>query len=450
MRLTVVVAILAFGLLQLPAQTTASLVALHNFSATSGEPGTNDDGASPAAGLVLSGNTLYGTTSEGGAAGYGTIFQVNTDGSDFSTLYNFTNGIDGANPMAPLLLTNGMLYGTASAGGASNDGTIFAISTQGTNFAPLYTFTNGVDGARPAEGLLLAGSALYGTTSGRDSGSSYGTVFMINTNGAGFSVLHSFSVPVSAENSDGFSPSGPLILQGNLVYGTASDGGTHGTGTLFNAATNNSSFDAFYDFAAVSGFLVNAGGAYPQGGVISSGSILYGAAFWGGSDGFGTIFSCVLDGLGYQPLYVFTGGDDYINPQGPLILSSNMLYGTTPATIFALTTNGTDFTNIFSSSADDFGPNGGLLLAGQSFYGTTQYAGGNGVGMVFAVNQVPLAAILSIQQMADAIILSWTNSNFALQSAPSLAGPFTNVPAAISPFTNAFSGSQAFFRLQAN
>jgi uncharacterized repeat protein (TIGR03803 family) len=116
--------------------------------------------------------------------------------------------------------------------------------------------------------------------------------------------------------------------------------------------------------------LVNGGGAYPTGGAVASGGILYGAAYWGGADGFGTIYACDLDGSGYRPLYVFTGGDDYLNPQGPLILSSNLLYGTTPATIFALTTNGTDFTNVFSSTADDFGPNSGLLMVGQSFYGT--------------------------------------------------------------------------------
>lgn len=450
MRLTAVVALLAVGLLRLPAQTTASFVALHTFSATSGESATNYDGASPTAGLVLSGNTLYGTTMEGGEAGFGTIFQVNTDGSDFTTLYSFTNGIDGANPLAPLILTNGILYGSASAGGASHDGTIFAMSIAGTNFSPLYAFTNGVDGASPEQGLLFVDGNLYGTTSGTYSGSSYGTVFRLNTNGAGLSVLHRFSVPVSAENNDGFSPSGPLIGQGNQLYGAASDGGTHGTGTLFEAATNGSSFDAFYDFAATSGFLVNGGGAYPQGAAISSGGVLYGAAYWGGADGYGTIYSSDLDGSGYRPLYVFSGGEDYLNPQGPLILSSNLLYGTTPATIFSLTTNGTDFTNVFSSTADDFGPNGGLLMVGQSFYGTTHYSGSNGLGVVFAVNQVPLAVSLSIQQAADAVILSWTNALFTLQSAPTLTGPFTNVPAATSPYTNAPTSSQAFFRLNAN
>src|SRR5580704_12910302 len=103
MRCAAVVAFLALGLLASPAQTTTNFLVLHTFTAPSGTPLANYDGASPAAGLALSGQTLYGTTPDGGSAGFGTIFQVNTDGSDFLTLYNFTGANDGATPMAPLV-----------------------------------------------------------------------------------------------------------------------------------------------------------------------------------------------------------------------------------------------------------------------------------------------------------------------------------------------------------
>jgi uncharacterized repeat protein (TIGR03803 family) len=460
MRLTAVVAMLALGPLRLPAQTTTSLLVLHTFTAPSGQPVANNDGAHPAAGLVLSGNTLFGTTAYGGAAGYGTVFQVNTDGSDFTTLYSFTNGTDGATPMAPLLVAGGMLYGTASAGGSSNDGTIFMLDTAGSNFSTLYTFTNGEDGAAPAAGLLLAGSTLYGTTAGTSSGSSFGTMFMMNTNGSAFGLLHRFSAPISNTNSDGILPSGPLILLEGLVYGTATDGGSHGTGTLFEADAGGSNFGSFYTFAATSGFPPsNGNGAYPQGGLVSSGNALYGAAQYGGSNGWGTVYQYDVGGSGFSPLYSFTGGEDYLNPQGPLTLSSNMIYGTTPATIFGLTTNGTDFTNLFSfpfttsdglgdyTNATGFDPNGGLVPSGQSFFGTALDGGTNGYGTVFAFNFFPAPAPLTIQQASNAVILTWPNSVFALQSAPSLAGPFTNVPSATSPYTNILAGSQMFFRL---
>src|SRR5262249_36063546 len=66
------------------------LTTLHHFTTMSGSPGTNSDGAFPNAGLVASGNTLYGTASEGGTSGNGTIFRLNIDGTGFTNLHNFT------------------------------------------------------------------------------------------------------------------------------------------------------------------------------------------------------------------------------------------------------------------------------------------------------------------------------------------------------------------------
>ena len=48
------------------------------------------DGGFPGTGLVLSGNTLYGTTGNGGSPQWGTVFAVNTDGTGFTTLYSFS------------------------------------------------------------------------------------------------------------------------------------------------------------------------------------------------------------------------------------------------------------------------------------------------------------------------------------------------------------------------
>jgi uncharacterized repeat protein (TIGR03803 family) len=74
--------------------------------------------------LILSGNTLYGTTLAGGSSANGTVFAVNTDGTSFTVLHSFTalnNGTnsDGANPHAALVLSGNTLYGTAYTGGIS-------------------------------------------------------------------------------------------------------------------------------------------------------------------------------------------------------------------------------------------------------------------------------------------------------------------------------------------
>src|SRR5438034_5937025 len=94
---------------------------LHSF--TAGAPDfrggyTNSDGAYPVAGLILSGNTLYGTASGGGGSGAGTVFKVNTDGTGFRTLHSFVGApSDGAQPLAGLILSGNTLYGTTDDGG---------------------------------------------------------------------------------------------------------------------------------------------------------------------------------------------------------------------------------------------------------------------------------------------------------------------------------------------
>ena len=224
-------------------------------------PFTNTDGAFPTAGLVLSGNTLYGTASAGGIPYYyagpasppeysGTVFKVNTDGSGFTVLHNFTalaydTNSDGVAPQAALVLLGNTLFGTATYGGLSGNGTVFKVNTDGTGFKNLHSFSGDTDGANPYAGLIVSGNSLYGTTpSGGSSGN--GTVFKVNVDGTGFAALHKFSagfvtyytnggvVLPTLTNSDGANPQGGLLLSGNTLYGTASRGGSSGNGTVFS------------------------------------------------------------------------------------------------------------------------------------------------------------------------------------------------------------------------
>jgi uncharacterized repeat protein (TIGR03803 family) len=137
------------------------------------------DGSNPYGPLVLSGSTLYGTTANGGSAAQGTVFAVNPDSSRFTNLYNFSSSVsgmnsDGISPRAGLLLSGSMLFGTTLEGGTNGYGTLFAINTNGSGFTNLHNFTGGTGGAGPRAVLALAGTRLYGTTSD-------GTVFQINT-----------------------------------------------------------------------------------------------------------------------------------------------------------------------------------------------------------------------------------------------------------------------------
>ncbi len=312
---------------------------LHNFSPynPSGEFAShiNSDGAHPIAGLILSGNTLYGTAISGGTAGEGTVFSINANGTGFATVYSFTNGNDGSGdfPHGGLTLSGNILYGTASYGGVAGNGgsgTVFSVNINGTGFKPLYTFTNGTDGQIPNGGVILVGDALYGTAySGGDS--SNGTVFSVTTDGATFSVVHAFSgFDKKGNNSDGALPFDGLILSGNVLYGTASEGGSAGEGTVFSVNTDGTSFTTLHSFTAAQ-FFFNGDGEIPLGGLALSGDTLYGMAKLGGKYGFGTVFSVSTSGTDFKNLYSLGihGGTNGAWPLGGVVLSDNVLYGTT-------------------------------------------------------------------------------------------------------------------------
>ena len=142
--------VLMAGLIPTGRVTAQTFTGLHNFTYT------NADGGSPYAGLILSGTTLYGTALLG-SGGDGTVFAVNTDGTGFTNLHTFTTIVapyvtnsDGAQPYAGLILSGNTLYGTASAGGSSDYGygTVFAVNTDSTGFTNLHSFTL-ADGAAP-------------------------------------------------------------------------------------------------------------------------------------------------------------------------------------------------------------------------------------------------------------------------------------------------------------
>jgi uncharacterized repeat protein (TIGR03803 family) len=153
------------------------------------------DGAFPYSGLIRDtvGN-LYGTTSAGGASNLGTVFRIG--GNSETVLYTFKGGKDGALPYSGLVRdTAGNLYGTTAAGGSSNCalgcGTVFKLDHRG-NETVLYTFSGGSDGANPYADLLrdpagnLYGTAQYGGEFNCSVGSSgCGVVFKLDKHGHG-------------------------------------------------------------------------------------------------------------------------------------------------------------------------------------------------------------------------------------------------------------------------
>jgi uncharacterized repeat protein (TIGR03803 family) len=127
------------------------------------------DGSDPYCDLMLSGSTLYGSTASGSFTSgktRGTLFKVDTDGTSFTNLWSFANASDdGDTPYGDLTLYNGKLYGMTYWGGTSNKGVIYEIETDGSNFTVIYSFAGGAgSGAFPQGSLLLDGDTFYGLT----------------------------------------------------------------------------------------------------------------------------------------------------------------------------------------------------------------------------------------------------------------------------------------------
>jgi uncharacterized repeat protein (TIGR03803 family) len=171
---------------------------------------------------------LYGTTSAGGNTDCrcGTVYQLTPSGNGWAehVLYSFQGGSDGDGPLGGLIFDqSGNLYGTASEGGSGGGGTVF---TMRGGFDVLYSFReNGALGSPgPVSSLTMdAAGNIYGTT--EMDGSGYGTVFKLTPSGSGwtYTLLHDFS------SGDGHHVMSNVVLDKNgKLYGTARQGGTGG------------------------------------------------------------------------------------------------------------------------------------------------------------------------------------------------------------------------------
>lgn len=372
------------------------------------------DGAYPQANLIrdTSGN-LYGTTSAGGEYNAGTVFKLDPSGT-LTVLHSFGSiPNDGTTPVAGLVLdsSTGFLYGTTEKGGGSYDGTVFKIDTSGSNYSVLHSFTgyNSIspstsDGANPEAGLVLDSSnhLLYGTT--RVGGSSNdGTVFKIDTSGSNYSVFYSFSGGLS----NGQYPEAGLVMDsaGNL-YGTTFYGGLYYVGTVFKLDSTGG-FTLLHSFAGYPN-----DGELPQAGlVMDSSGYLYGTTAAGGASGYGNAFKVDTSGNNFAVLHNFSYGDG-IFPKAALVLdSSGNLYGTTSSggssyegTAFKMDTSGSNFALLANLSLSQGAtPQASLLIdpAG-NLYGTTRY-GGSGFGTVFEIATTPQAAIQGIITQVESL-----------------------------------------------
>ena len=175
----------------------------------------SQDGQAPQSSPIAVKGVLYGTTSNGGAMGLGTIFSMTPAGRE--TIRHFFAQDDGVQPVGNLIESNGDLYGTAYTGGTLGGGTVFRLAMDGT-FTVLHDFDDGTDdGGLPEGGVVAINKTFYGTTEG--GGASNGGMVYSVTNSGHERVLHSFT------GTDGSDSDSSLIASNGALYGTTIGGG---------------------------------------------------------------------------------------------------------------------------------------------------------------------------------------------------------------------------------
>jgi uncharacterized repeat protein (TIGR03803 family) len=194
------------------------------------ESGTN---GGPDSELVLSETTLFGTTVGSGSPGGSTVYRLNTDGSGYAVLryFNPTNGC-WSRPAAGLAISGSTLFiaTVAEWWGESGCGMIFKLNTDGSGYTVLKQFPS-LDAPGRHAGLIFSEGNLYGTTRGDGGAASYGSVFTLKPDGSDYTVLRRFN------GADGAGPNGNLLRLGNTLYGTTESGGYYTDGAYVQVAS---------------------------------------------------------------------------------------------------------------------------------------------------------------------------------------------------------------------
>ncbi|HTA26246.1 MAG TPA: choice-of-anchor tandem repeat GloVer-containing protein [Bacteroidia bacterium] len=304
-------------------------------------------------------------------------------GGSFTNLHNF-NDTNGGNPVGDLIIYNGLLYGMTQGDGSNYYGNIFSINTDGTGFKDMYDFTgSGTKGNSPVGDLTVYNGILYGMTYQGGTGSG-GVIFSINPTTDVYTVLSNFGTGTN----NGYHPQGSLTVSSTgLMYGTTSTGGTHGLGNIFSFNPAGNVYTNLYNF--------NAGGIEPISSLVLSGTVLYGTTYLGDPDNAGVVFSVNTDGSGYKALYKF-GGAKGQNPDGSLLLSGTTLYGMTNfggnnadsvGNIYSVSTTGTAFKDILDfNGSNGSSPYGAFIISGTTLYAMTTGGGSQGGGNVFSID----------------------------------------------------------------
>lgn len=368
------------------------------------------NGQYPSGGLISdSPGDLFGTTYAGGTGNDGTVFEIAKTASGYGPITTIASfgGANGKLPEGNLWAdSQGDLFGTTSQGGANGYGEVFEIAKTSSGYGPvtsLASFTSS-NGAYPSDVVADTAGDLFGTTF--DGGTQgYGTVYEVQKTSSGYG-----GITVRAN----FGASNPYALD-DLIVDTAGDlfGVTLGDfrsplsgvatsyGSVFEIAKTGSSYSAPVTLATFGG----ANGAAPVDVIADTAGDLFGVTEGDGVDNEGTVFEIAKTPSGYGPLTVLA---TYVNSDntndflvGSLVVdSAGDLYGETDAggaggagTVFEIAKTSSGYgpmtTVTTFSEANGEGPASLSFDSSGDLIGTASSGGANGDGVLFEITQSP-------------------------------------------------------------
>jgi|GEM_PF-1135124 uncharacterized repeat protein (TIGR03803 family) len=330
--------------------------------------------------LQASDGNMYGMTKQGGANANGAIFSIDTSGK-FTILASFSYAT-GWDPIGNLTEAHdGNLYGTTTQGGQDGSGTLFRFNISKDSITPLVSFGSVATGYSPGNVVLASDSNLYGTTSqgGANNG---GTIFRYDLKKDTLITIFNF-------NSNDM-PS-PNLIQGidGYLYGSTGHGGTS-YGTLFRCSLNGS-FGTVFTFN-------NTNGREPGGLMQAADSSFYGMTSLGGASSQGTIFKYNAK-TGLTTLFSFSGSNGSSpNAQQSIVqgLDGNLYAlvngggANNNGVIFECSTSGSFIGVVsFNGLSGGANPGGSLIQASDgNFYGLTNYGGPANEGVLFKYSTI--------------------------------------------------------------
>jgi len=343
------------------------------------------EGSRPRATLMQASNgLLYATTSIGGSANSGVLFEYNIATNTYTKRIDFNAAPLGVYPYSGLMqASNGKLYGLTNLGGANGEGILFEVDPVTNASTAKHSFSR-TGGSFPTGVLTQAGNGkLYGLTPIGGDMNGYGVIFEFDPTTSIYTTKQEF------DGSNGRSPNGGLVqASNNKLYGVTNVGGTASVGVLFEYDPATNALTKKIDFGG-------SAGTYPSADLIqATNGKLYGLTYEGGSSDNGVLFEYDISTNTITPKVNFNGTNGE-NPEGSLLQAPNgKLYGLTgdggansEGVLFEYDIATNAYTKKFDfggSASAGTKPKGSLAVSPNGkLYGGTNNGGANSKGIIF-------------------------------------------------------------------